>query len=145
MKIINKSIIVLFMLLNLGSYSFAENNFFEKGKIKYDEQKYEESKFFFQRNIVFNPKDQNSYLYLAKIYNFEKNKKEEQKNIDTVLLLDPKNEEANYMLMEIELKRSNYSKVKELADNFSRICNKLCDKKNFILESLKNLEPKNES
>ena len=145
MKIINKSIIVLFMLLNLGSYSFAENNFFEKGKIKYDEQKYEESKFFFQRNIVFNPKDQNSYLYLAKIYNFEENKKEEQKNIDTVLLLDPKNEEANYMLMEIELKRSNYSKVKELADNFSRICNKLCDKKNFILESLKNLEPKNES
>ena len=69
----------------------------------------------------------------------------EQKNIDTVLLLDPKNEEANYMLMEIELKRSNYSKVKELADNFSKICNKLCDKKNSILESLKNLEPKNES
>ena len=145
MKIINKSIIVLFMLLNLGSYSFAENNFFEKGKIKYDEQKYEESKFFFQRNIVFNPKDQNSYLYLAKIYNFEENKKEEQKNIDTVLLLDPKNEEANYMLMEIELKRSNYSKVKELADNFSKICIKLCDKKNSVLESLKNLEPKNES
>ena len=35
--------------------------------------------------------------------------------------------------------------VKELADNFSKICNKLCDKKNSILESLKNLEPKNES
>ena len=49
------------------------------------------------------------------------------------------------MLMEIELKRSNYSKVKELADNFSKICNKLCSKKNSILESLKNLEPKNES
>ena len=145
MKKINKLTIMLFMLLNLGSYSLAENNFFEKGKNKYDEKKYEESKFLFQRNIVFNPKDQNSYLYLAKIYNFEENKKEEQKNIDTVLLLDPKNEEANYMLMEIELKRSNYSKVKELSDNFSKICNKLCDKKNSILESLKNLEPKNES
>ena len=72
-------------------------------------------------------------------------KKKKKKNIDTVLLLNPKNEEANYMLMEIELKRSNYSKVKELADNFSKICNKLCDKKNSILESLKNLEPKNES
>jgi hypothetical protein len=47
--------------------------------------------------------------------------------------------------MEIELKRSNYSKVKELAENFSKICNNLCDKKNSILESLKNLEPKNES
>ena len=145
MKKINKLIIVLFIILNFGSSSFAENNFFEEGKNKYDEQKYEESKFLFQRSIVFNPKDQNSYLYLAKIYNFEENKKEEQKNIDTVLLLDPNNEEANYMLMEIELKRSNYSKVKELADNFSKICNKFCNKKNSILESLKNLEPKNES
>jgi DNA-binding SARP family transcriptional activator len=84
-------------------------------------------------------------LYLAKIYNFEDNKREEQKNINTVLLLDPKNEEANYLLMEIELKKSNYSKVKELAENFSKICNKLCDKKTSILKSLKNLEPKNES
>ena len=130
--------LTIFLILNLYL-------FFEEGKNKYDEQKYEESKFLFQRSIVFNPKDKDSYLYLAKIYNFEENKREEQKNIDTVLLLDPKNEEANYMLMEIELKRSNYSKVKELADNFSKICNKLCDKKNSILESLKNLEPKNES
>ncbi|MDA7703726.1 hypothetical protein N8784_04010 [Candidatus Pelagibacter sp.] len=145
MRKINKLTILLCIFLNFGNYSLAENNFFQEGKIKYEEEKYEESKFLFQRSIVFNPKDQNSYLYLAKIYNFEENKKEEQKNIDTVLLLDPKNEEANYMLMEIELKRSNYSKVKELADNFSKICNKLCDKKNSILESLKNLEPKNES
>ena len=84
-------------------------------------------------------------MYLAKIYKFEDNKKEEQKNIKTVLLLDPKNEEANYLLMEIELKNSNYSEVKELAENFSKICDKLCDKKISILKSLKNLEPKNES
>ena len=108
-------------------------------------KKYDESKFLFQRSIVFYPKDQNSYLYLAKIYNHEDNKREEQKNINTVLLLDPKNEEANYLLMEIELKNSNYSKVKELAEIFSQICDKLCDKKNSILESLKNLDPKNES
>ena len=86
MRKIDKLIIVLFMLLNFGSYSLAENNFFKKGKNKYDEQKYEESKFLLQRSIVFSPKDQNSYLYLAKIYNFEENKKEEKKNIDTVLL-----------------------------------------------------------
>ena len=49
------------------------------------------------------------------------------------------------MLIEIELERSNYSKVNELAKNFSKICSTLCDKKTLILESLKNLEPKNES
>ena len=140
-----KLIATLLILLNLTNSVLADSSFFEEGKKKYNENKYKESKFLFQRSIVFNPKDKDSYLYLAKIYNFEENKREEQKNIDTVLLLDPKNEEANYMLMEIELKRSNYSKVKELADNFSKICNKLCNKKNSILESLKNLEPKNES
>ena len=62
-----------------------------------------------------------------------------------MLLLNPKNEEANYLLMEIELKKSNYSKVKKLSENFSKICKKLCNKKNLILESLENLEPKNES
>ena len=140
-----KIIPILFILLNLTNSVSAEDTFFEKGKIKYNEKKYKESKFLFQRSIVFNPKDQNSYLYLAKIYKFEDNKREEQKNINTVLLLEPKNEEANYLLMEIELKNSNYLKVKELAVNFSKFCNKLCNKKNLILESLKNLEPKNES
>ena len=142
---ITKIISIFFIVLNLTNSVLAENTFFEEGKKKYNEKKYEESKFLFQRSIVFNPKDQNSYLYLAKIYNFEDNKSEEQKNINTVLLLDPKNEEANYLLMEIELKKSNYSKVKELAENFTKICNKLCDKKILILESLENLEPKNES
>ena len=96
-----------------------EDNFFEEGKIKYDEKSYEEAKFLFQRGIVFNPKDEKSYLYLAKIFNIEENKKEEKKNIDTVLLLEPKNEEANYMLMEIELKRSNYLKVREFSSKVS--------------------------
>jgi tetratricopeptide (TPR) repeat protein len=140
-----KLIFILLTLLSLTNSALAESSFFEEGKKKYNEKKYEESKFLFQRSIVFNPKDSDSYLYLAKIYNSENNKKEEEKNINTVLLLDPKNEEANYLLMEIELKKSNYSKVKELAENFSKICNTLCDKKNLILESLKNLEPKNES
>jgi tetratricopeptide (TPR) repeat protein len=143
-KIINL-VTFFFISLSLLSSAIAENSFFEEGKIKYNEKKYEESKFLFQRSVVFNPKDQDSYLYLAKIYRFEDNKKEEQKNINTVLLLNPKNEEANYLLMEIELKKSNYSKVKELAENFSKFCNKLCDKKTLILESLENLEPKNES
>ena len=140
-----KSVAVFYIFLNLLNLALAKNTLFEEGKIKFNEKKYEKSKFLFQRNIVFNPKDSSSYLYLAKIYKFEDNKREEEKNINTVLLLDPKNEEANYLLMEIELNKSNYLKVKELAENFSKICNKLCNKKSLILKSLENLEPKNES
>ena len=139
-----KLVIIFLLFLNPNSL-IAENNFFEQGKKNYNEKKYEVSKFMFQRSIVFEPKDTKSYLYLAKIYNLEENRKEEEKNINTVLLLDPKNEEALYMLIEIELKKSNYSKVKELTENFIKVCKNLCDKENSIQKLLKNLEPKNES
>ena len=121
-----KLTLIIFLFLNFSTSLFSENNFFEEGKKKYNEKKYDDSKLLFQRSLVFNPKDTNSYLYLAKIYNFEENKKEEEKNINTVLLLDPKNEEGIYMLMEIELKKSNYSRVKELSENFSNVCKNLC-------------------
>ena len=139
----NIVIIILFSISFVGNV-LSENNFFTEAKKNYDEKNYDESKFLFQRNIVFNPKDENSYLYLAKIYNLEENEKEKEKNINTVLLLNPRNEEAIYILMEIELKKSNYSKVRELVENFKLVCIKLCDNKNLILQSLKNLEPKNE-
>jgi len=140
-----KLVSIFFIAVNLANLAIAEDIFFEEGKKKYNEKKYEESKFLFQRSIVFYPKEHKSYLYLAKIYNLENDRKEEEKNINTVLLLDPINEEANYLLMKIEVKKSNYSKVRELAENFTEICIKLCDNKTLILESLKNLEPKNES
>ena len=138
-------IIILLFSISFIANALSENNFFSEAKKNFDEKNYDASKFLFQRNIVFNPKDENSYLYLAKIFNLEDNEREKEKNINTVLLLNPKNEEAIFILMEIELKKSNYSKVRELAENFTKVCIKLCNKKSSILESLKNLEPKNES
>ena len=108
-------------------------------------EKYEDSKFLFQRSIVFNPKHSKSYLYLAKIYNIEENELEEKKNLNTTLLLEPDNEEAIYLLIEIELKRSNYSKVKELKNNFESVCSTLCDKLMSISERLDDIETKNDS
>ena len=140
-----KIILSVFLLLNLFNIAVANENFFEKAKKKFDQNKLEDSKFLFQRNIVFNPKHAKSYLYLAKIYNSEENQREEEKNLNTTLLLEPDNEEAMYMLINIELKKSNYSKVKELTKSFLIICKKLCEKTKTIDEILKNIEPKNES
>ena len=111
----------------------------------YENEKYEDSKFLFQRNIVFNPKDANSYLYLAKIYKEKEDDKKEEKNLETTLLIDPANEEAILMLMEIGIKKTNYSKVKELSERFTKVCKNLCNENKKILETLDNIEPKNES
>jgi hypothetical protein len=140
-----KLISILFLIVNFFNLLFAEENFFDEAKNKFNEKKLEDSKFLFQRNIVFNPKDAESYLYLAKIYNFEENNEEEEKNLNTTLLLESNNEEAMYMLINIHLKKSNYSKIEELMENFVIICSNLCNKTKIINEALKNIEPKNES
>ena len=97
----------------------------------------------FERSIVFNPKDSNSYLYLAKIYNVKEDEEKEEKNLEATLLIEPDNEEAILMSMKIALKKSNYSKVKKLSETFNKICKKLCEDNKDILDTLANIEPKN--
>ena len=136
-----KVVITILVFFSLCFASLAEkNNFLEEAKLLFEEEKYEESKFLFQRNIVYNPKNAESYLYLAKIFDFEENKIEQEKYINTTLLLEPKNEEAMYLLIDIELKRSNFSKVEELKKNFKKICLKMCEKLASIDNRVKELE-----
>jgi len=138
-----KYFLLIFMLLTFKS--IAEENFFEKAKKLFDEGKIDESKFLFQRNIVFNPKDSKSYLYLAKIYENEENETEKEKNLNTTLLLEPDNEEAMYMLIDIKLERSDIEKVNELSQNFEVICEVLCFKMDSIKERLNNIDVNNKS
>ena len=145
MKKIFKITILFYLLINVFNFSLSDENFFNKGLELYNKEKFEDSRFMFERSIVFNPKHSNSYLYLAKIYNQEKDQIKEEKNLEATLLIEPKNEEAILMLMKIALEKSNYSKVKDLSENFIKVCKKLCEENKNILDSLANLEPKNES
>ena len=141
-----KYIIIIFVFFGLCFSSSAEkNNYFDEAKMLFEEEKFEESKFLFQRNIVYNPKDAESYLYLSKIFILEENKPEQEKNLNTTLLLEPKNEEAMYLLIDIELKRSNFSKAEELKKNFKIICSVMCEKLTSINTRLKEFEKKDAS
>ena len=133
------------ILLTISVQAVGNENFFSEAKNLFDKGKIEESKFLFQRNIVFNPKDSKSYLYLAKIYESEENDIEKEKNINTTLLLEPDNEEAMYMLIDIKLKKSDFEQVKKLRNDFKVICKILCSKVKSIDERLINIEAKNES
>ena len=143
MKKIIKLTLLIYLPINILNYSFGNENFFNKGLKLYNEKKYEDARFMFERSLVFNPKDSNSYLYLAKIYNIEEDQNKEEKNLEATLLIEPNNEEAILMTMKIALEKSNYSKVKDLSNTFTKVCKKLCDEKNSIVEALKSIEPKN--
>ena len=140
-KIITPALFLIFFT-NIAS---SKENFFDEALKMYQDKKYDDARFMLERNIVFNPKDAKSYLYLAKIYNHEENQRKEEYNLDTALLIEPNNEEAILMLMKIALEKSNYSKVKDLYQTFVKVCEKLCDENDQIQKSLKNIEPENES
>ena len=135
--------ITLFLFTIIASAN--ENNFFNEAKDLFEKEKYEDSKFLFHRNIVYNPKDSESYLYLAKIFKIEEDIRQEEKNIKTTLLLDPKNEEAMFLLIDIELERSNFSKADELSKDFKKICVEMCEKIDSIESRLKDFERKDAS
>ena len=143
MNKIFKLTLFFYLISNLINSSFSKENFFDEGLKLYKDKKYEDARFMFERSIVFNPKDSKSYLYLAKIYNIEEDQKKEEKNLEATLLIEPDNEEAILMTMKIALKKSNYSKVKDLSKIFTKVCKKLCEENKGILETLANIEPKN--
>ena len=140
-----KTFISIIFIINFTNISFSKESFYAEGVKLFKNKKFEDAKFLFERSIVQDPKHSESYLFLAKIYREKENQKKEEKNLETTLLINPANEEAILMLMEVALEKTNYSKVKELSERFSKVCKKLCNKNEQILKDLKNLEPKNES
>jgi len=145
MKTIIKFILFFYFVISTFTVANGSEKFFEKGLKLFNDKKYEDAKFMFERSIVFNPKNSNSYLYLAKIYNQQEDQKKEEKNLDATLLIEPNNEEAILMLMKIGLEKSNYSQVKDLSKTFIEVCKNLCKENKNILDTLENIEPKNES
>ncbi len=125
----------LFIFASLILFNFihptvsAKNSYFKDGKKLFENKKYKESKYYFEKDIVFNPKSEDSYLYLAKIFKKEENNSFEENNLNTVLLLNPKNEEAIYLLTLLSIKNSNFSKAKKLMTTLNLVCEKMCSSK----------------
>ena len=143
-KFFIKTFIIYLFLISEGST--VESNYFKEGIKLYQEKKFDESKIFFEKELVFNPKNEKSYLYLAKIFNeinSENSEEELEINLNNVLLLNPQNDEAVYMLTLLKIKQSDYNQANELINQFILICKSFCSKKNEIQEKLKKLSPEN--
>ena len=133
---------VLIIYLFFISCGFAaKSNYFDKGKILFDNKKFQKSKIFFEKDIVFNPQSEKSYLYLAKIFNENNNDQEQEMNLSNVLLLNPQNDEAIYMLTLLKIKQSDYNEAKELIKKFNLVCESFCSKRAEIQKKFDKLKP----
>ena len=118
---------------------FAKSSYFQEGIDLFNQNKLEDAKFKFEQDIVFNPKAELSYLYLSKIFNKQDKKILEEQNLNTVMLLNPKNEEAVYYLAKLKLSSSDYKKVKELNKKLKLICNNFCSQSDKLKVEIENL------
>ena len=133
-------VIYLFLISNGIT---KQTNYFDKGIELFQKKEFDKSKILFERDIVFNPKNEKSYLYLAKIFNKNENDEEEEINLNNVLLLNPQNDEAIYMLTLLKIKQSDYNQAKVLIKQFILTCKSFCSKKNENREKLSKLTPEN--
>ena len=138
-RIFIKLLLFLFLLPN---FLFAKSEFFQEGVNLFNKSKYEKAKFKFEQDIVFNPKSEMSYLYLSKIYNKQNKKNLEEINLNTVIILNPINEEAIYYLAKLKLNNSDYNKSFELNNKLKSICNNFCQKSDKLKIEIENLSKK---
>ena len=136
---------ILIIYCFILSISFAaKSSYFDQGKKLFERKEFNNSKFFFEKDIVFNPKSEKSYLYLAKIFDKDNNDLEQEINLKNVLLLNPKNDEAIYMFVLLKIKQSDYNKAKEMIERFDLVCMSFCGKKKEIREKFNKLTPEND-
>jgi len=128
MKLIKIIILISLITNNL----FAYTSYFNEGVEFYEMKNFEKAKFKFEQDIVFNPKNEKSYLYLSRIFKLQDKKNLQEKNLNTVLLLNPKNEEATYNLAKLKLEESDYTKSKELINKLLSNCDKYCKKSELL-------------
>ncbi len=136
-----RAIKIIFLSILISSTAFAGTDYFNEALTLYKNKELNKAKFKFEQDIVYNPKSEKSYLYLSKIYNEQKKKELEEKNLNTVLLLNPENEEATYNLAQLRLKESDFEGSKKLTENLLNFCKEYCQKsrslKTEIEKSLK--------
>ncbi len=133
--------IILFLYI-FSNHLLAKSEYLQEGIDLYKKNKFEAARFKFEQDIVFNPKSELSYLYLSKIFNKQDKKELEEQNLNTVMLLNPKNEEAIYNLAKLKLSSSDYKKSKELNKKLKIICNTFCVKSDELKIEIENLSKK---
>ena len=133
-------IVIIYLFLTSNGIGI-QSSYFNEGLEFFKKKNFNKSKILFEKDIVFNPKSEKSYLYLAKIFYKEDNDEEEEVNLNNVLILNPKNEEAIYMLILLKIKQSDYNQTKELIKKFNLVCKSFCSKEKEINIKFDKLEP----
>ena len=136
---IKKLFNIIFILILIPNVLNAKTEYFQEGINLFNKDKFDDARFKFEKDIVYNPKNELSYLYLSKIFNKQDKKELEEQNLYTVMLLNPNNEEAIFNLAKLKLSLSDYKKSKELNKKLKLICINFCKQSDKLKIEIENM------
>ena len=128
---------IVFNFLILNTYIYAnKNEYFSDGVSSYNEGKINEAIFLFEKSVVFNPKDTESYIYLGYINKDLEELDKANHYFLIALTLQPDNLELNYLVGEYFYNANNKESYSEYIYNLEILCPDGCD----YLDQIKKLD-----
>jgi len=118
------AIIIYFFSISL---SFASTTYYQEALQSFEDDKFELSIKYLEKNIVFNPKSSESYILLGKSYSALENNDKAEKYFKIAYTLIPENVELNYLLGEVSYNLGLIEEYAEYLSNLEILCPGKCD------------------
>ena len=109
------------------SFSFASVSFYQEALQSFENENFELSIKYLEKNIVFHPKSSESYILLGKSYSALENSDKAEKYFKIAYTLIPENIELNYLLGEVSYNQGLIEEYAEYLSNLEILCPKKCD------------------
>ncbi len=130
---------IIINILIFNSHVFASSQkYFDEALSFYNEGKMDKATFLFEKSVVFNPKNTESYVYLGYLNKELENLEKANHYFIIALTLQPDNLELNYLVGEYFYNNKDNDSYNEYVSNLEILCPDGCE----YLEQIKKLEIK---
>jgi len=109
------------------SLSIASVSYYQEALQSFEDDNFELSIKYLEKNIVFNPKSSESYVLLGKTYSALENNEKAKKYFKIAYTLIPENVELNYLLGEVSYNLGLIEEYAEYLSNLEILCTEKCE------------------
>ena len=122
MKILLVTVIFLYPTI-----IFASNSFYESALNVFNEENFEKTIRYLEKEIVFNPKSSESYILLGKSYEGLEDRDNALKYYEIAFTLIPHNLELNYLIGKVSYELGLIEQYAEQISNLEILCETSCE------------------
>ena len=124
-----------FILLLIFTSIASSNNYYQDAFLNFQNNNFEKTIKYLEKNIVFNPKSSESYILLGKAYSELSDINKSYKYYNIAFTLSPENKELNFLLGEKSYELGLIEEYGEYISNLEIICSGSCNE----IDNLKQL------